>query len=273
MSIPHDEFQHYGVLGMKWGVRRYQPYPKGKHGTFLGQSRDEDIVIKKGTKAYRLQEGKELKPGQTYISLDKIDHFNYVMSTAAKAGGLTFDLEDGKGHSVRMKLEKDIIAPSYSATMDAFIKTVSDMEGPKNFSKNAFDNPTSTYGKTLMKEMRRDLRNVNINDAMDRAYESFSSQLMKDTEARTRFFNILKRQGYNAIIDENDKHFGNGFTEAPIILFDSSNLKIDSTRAITNEDIDYFQDLYFGVGNDPKKKGFDKSKDYWEREYLKKKTK
>lgn len=62
--MKRNELYHYGVKGMKWGVRRYQPYPKSgrKKGVEIGYAAKRKLkytspmrqYIKNMTKAYSL---------------------------------------------------------------------------------------------------------------------------------------------------------------------------------------------------------------------------
>ena len=243
--IANGELYHWGVKGMKWGVRRYQPYPKGKHGKFLGQDRDEDIVIKKGTDAYRLQSGEKIEGnGQTYVSFSKLDHLKYISVTSGGDGGVMMDgtsTDASHGYSVKLKVSNDLIAPSYQKSMDAFIDAVSKV-GVTEVAKQV--DRYDYKSKNFIKDMKR----LSIEEARDRAYVNFMGTMMRDSAAKTEFFNTLKKQGYNAVIDEWDHRFGTerGFTDTPIIVFEKGKyLKQTASRKLDQRDADYAMDPEF----------------------------
>lgn len=168
MTINENELIHHGILGMKWGVRRYQN--KDGSRTDAGKLRysHDKIVIRKGEEVQRISKiSSESPTGRTYISFKELDNLKYTVE--AGGDGLywtsNYDnehpndpLRSNYGFKIKLKVTDDIIAPSFDESIDAFVKTVgntpindlvNDLYGKKD------DQPTRYAKKEYIKKNQR----------------------------------------------------------------------------------------------------------------------
>lgn len=224
-----------------------------------------DTYLKKGTTFARIQTSKEFENFAFYATYKKADSDKYMglfgknltsranveankAEKLANASGSEDDLNTAKqlrnkANSIKvyqLKLDtvKKLKVPSDENASDITASLLKDSEFKKNViasindSKEKMRRPTQ---QVLFKQAQNALaKNTGKLSASEKVavYKAFNLSLTnhnaKEIAAQNRFYSELKKKGYNALLDYNDKQYSSYHAKRPMIVFDTDSVKLRS---------------------------------------------
>lgn len=254
-----DYLMHYGVKGMKWGVRRYQ----NKDGTLTSAGKQHikdmkndqkliksngDYILKKGTVVQRVSDNLEDKTHDyTYVSFTKHDNDFYDKNFTDK---ILIDDYDKTVYKHNFKITKDLKVSSsetnkeiflemYKERTDELINSMATSRRIADINYNPltykFKGSNDVYKGDYMKAYNDAVKfyterysKMTVKQLQEDAYYDFMNSISDNESVRSAFFDKLKSRGYNAIMDDNDSsglgargYDDNARAKYPLIILDA----------------------------------------------------
>lgn len=266
--LDESDLVHYGVKGMKWGVRKedrtYSTESKAERkaskkalAELSGDVGIKRLVARPFTKEDydKLDKGKqffekgstfrrvssnsaETLSGRKYVSHLPEDSALYRAMLPAN-DRIIFNFGGRKsykrGYEIEYKTVQKLSAPSEKERVDTFIELM---------SQPTVQLPGSNKAITGREYLARagyaaELKKLSDQEAGLRFYKDFNTTAWTDEPINAAYFNSIKDKGYNAIIDDNDRGY---VSKAPMILLDpEGTVSVKSVRKLTADEINQEQ--------------------------------
>lgn len=240
-----------------------------------------DGYIKSGTTLSRIQTAKNFENFAFYATYKKHDMNEYMglfgrnlidraasdakrAEKLAKASGSEDDFATAKNlrdkadnikvYQLKIDAMKKLKIPSDENASDITAKLLKDSDFRNNLeasiqdSKEKMRRPAQQIlFNQAQKALRKDIDKLTASEKVS-IYKAFNLSLVnhnpQEIAAQDRFYGELKKKGYNALLDYNDKEFSSYHAKRPMIVFDTDAVKLRSVTEANPKVVNRLYTIY-----------------------------